>query len=92
LKKAPRIARSLTGGRGLLFLALVPQQLGSPPILFGFSFGFSKEEARRIVANVANCQAFFKMLSLRPQSREEFRHANDDENRFGGLLNWCSRG
>jgi hypothetical protein len=37
-----------------------------------------------------SCQAFFKMLSLRPQPGEEFRHANDDKNHFGGLLNWCS--
>jgi hypothetical protein len=37
-----------------------------------------------------SCQAFFKMLSLRPQPGEEFRHANDDKNHFGGLVIWCS--
>ena len=38
-----------------------------------------------------SCRSYSKVLSLRPRSREEFRHANDDENHLSGLLNWCSR-
>jgi hypothetical protein len=33
-----------------------------------------------------------KVLSVPPRSREEFRHANDDENDLGDLLYWRSRG
>src|SRR5215831_13338565 len=38
-----------------------------------------------------SCRSYSKVLSLPPRSREEFRHANDDENHLSGLLNWCGR-
>jgi hypothetical protein len=66
----------------------LPHLLGPKRTLPQSSSPKTKRGGSRRVSR--SCQAFFKMLSLRPQPGEEFRHANDDKNHFGGLLNWCS--
>jgi len=52
----------------------------------------SKDEASRFAVTSPRCRSFFKVLNLRPRSKEEFCDANDDENDLSDFLYRRSRG